>query len=66
MSESNIREDSFSVTTRIEASPGALYKAWTEKADMENWLATAVEVDARVKGEYILKLPSRRRVLSAW
>ena len=58
MSRSTVREDGFSVTTRIAASPGVLYKAWTEKADMEHWLATAVEVDARVKGEYILKWPS--------
>jgi uncharacterized protein YndB with AHSA1/START domain len=58
MSKSTVRENGFSVTSRIEASPGTLYKAWTEKADMEKWLATAAEVDARVKGKYILKWPS--------
>ncbi len=65
MSKSTVREDGFSVTTRIKASPRALYKAWTEKADMEKWLATAAEVDARVKGEYILKWPSPDGELSA-
>ena len=35
MSKSTVRENGFSVTSRIEASPGTLYKAWTEKADME-------------------------------
>ena len=65
MSKSTIHKDGFSVTTRFKASPETLYRAWTEKADMEKWLAITAEADARVKGEYILRWPSPDGELSA-
>ncbi|MDJ0708132.1 MAG: SRPBCC domain-containing protein [Leptolyngbyaceae cyanobacterium MO_188.B28] len=65
MSTTITLEDGFSVTTRINASPDVLYRAWTEKADIESWLATEAEVDARLNGNYILKWPSPDGELSA-
>ena len=65
MSTTINHEDGFSVATRISATPEALYKAWTEKADMESWLADEAEVDARVNGSYVLRWPSPDGELSA-
>jgi len=59
------RENGFSVTTRINATAEILYRAWTDKADLEGWLATEAEVDARVDGEYIFRWPSPDGALSA-
>lgn len=65
MSTAITREDGFSVTTRFQATSADLYKAWTEKASLEGWLATIAEVDTRVDGEYIYRWPTPDGELSA-
>jgi uncharacterized protein YndB with AHSA1/START domain len=59
------RENGFSVTTSIKASPQELYRAWTDSAGVEGWLATHAEVDARVGGRYVYRWPSPEGELSA-
>jgi uncharacterized protein YndB with AHSA1/START domain len=58
LSTTIVNEDSFSVVTCIKASPEVLYRAWTDKAGVEGWLADEAEMDARVDGRYILKWPT--------
>ena len=65
MSTTIKRKNGFSVTTQINASPEALYRALTNKADLEGWLATEAEVDLRVDGKYIYRWPSPEGELSA-
>ena len=58
MSTTVVNEESFSDVTCIKASPEVLYRAWTDNAGLEGWMADEVGVDARVDGRYILKWPS--------
>ena len=65
MSSTVLRDEGFSVTTRINASPRALYAAWTEQTWVERWLANSAELDVRVNGRYMLKWPMPEGELSA-
>lgn len=40
------------LTRTIAASAAAIYAAWTEPAIMEKWIASKVDADVRVGGEY--------------
>lgn len=65
MSETEVRDGGFSVTTTIKATPDAVFDAWTTKAGAERWLATTAEIDARVGGTYEFRWPSPQGELSA-
>ena len=65
MSTTEKRDGGFSVTTVIAATPQQLYDAWTVEQDLNGWLATTSETDARAGGQYILHWPMPEGELSA-
>ncbi|AKT42489.1 SRPBCC family protein [Chondromyces crocatus] len=45
-------EHLFAMVRTIDASPEAVYAAWTQPEIMRRWFATVVEADVRVGGRY--------------
>ena len=65
MSTATVEDQGFSVTTRIQASPDAVFKAWTDGPSLARWLAASVEIDARPGGAYVYRWPTPDGELSA-
>lgn len=45
-----------SVSRTLDATPAALYAAWTEPEKMRRWYATVVDADVRVGGRYRIEM----------
>lgn len=44
------------VARTLDATPAALYAAWTEPERMRRWFATVVDADVRVGGRYRIEI----------